>query len=281
MAPPHTRGWTRRAHRGDADDGGSPAHAGMDPGSLGGFVSGAGLPRTRGDGPKLATDHAVPVKAPPHTRGWTRRSRPSARYPWGSPAHAGMDPMMAFSMRSAVGLPRTRGDGPRFRRRHHPLRGAPPHTRGWTRLPHARRLSRRGSPAHAGMDPLRRTAPQPIAWLPRTRGDGPCSARIWPLRRRAPPHTRGWTRALRHPSSPGHGSPAHAGMDPAKSIKDAERVGLPRTRGDGPLFADLVKWVIEAPPHTRGWTLVLPREGAGRRGSPAHAGMDPHKGMCI
>ena len=75
----------------------------------------------------------------------------------GFPAHAGMD--LDRSWRSWVSswLPRTRGDGPLKTL----CRGchiqASPHTRGWTlRVPMPANLSG-GFPAHAGMDPARRT----------------------------------------------------------------------------------------------------------------------------
>ena len=50
---------------------------------------------------------------------------------------------------------------------------APPHTRGWTLLPHQRERDGEGSPAHAGMDPRVRGSPTTPPRLPRTRGDGP------------------------------------------------------------------------------------------------------------
>ena len=59
----------------------------------------------------------------------------------------------------------------------------------------------------------------------------------------APPHTRGWTPITALSETRTMGSPAHAGMDPAKANVSPSIVRLPRTRGDA--------------------------------GSPAHAGMDP------
>ena len=50
---------------------------------------------------------------------------------------------------------------------------------------------------------------------------------------------------------------------------------LPRTRGDGPDSESVRRPPSQASPHTRGWTLGCTARGAGRRGFPAHAGMDP------
>ncbi len=51
QAPPHTRGWTVAALSPMAPDGGSPAHAGMDPSTSATSRTATRLPRTRGDGP--------------------------------------------------------------------------------------------------------------------------------------------------------------------------------------------------------------------------------------
>ena len=90
----------------------------------------------------------------------------------------------------------------------------------------------------------------------------------------APPHTRGWTLGRLGARQDGLGSPAHAGMDPHGRRTGAATIGLPRTRGDGPVSVLEIEWDRQAPPHTRGWTRRRsdPLEA---RGSPAHAGMDP------
>jgi len=51
----------------------------------------------------------------------------------------------------------------------------------------------------------------------------------------APPRTRGWTHGLLPQHRPRLGSPAHAGMDLSSPRSAAERLRLPRARGDGPL----------------------------------------------
>ena len=151
---------------------------------------------------------------------------------------------------------------------------APPHTRGWTPLAVRSRLSARGSPAHAGMDPSARTTQPTQRRLPRTRGDGPDPAMTIVVSGMAPPHTRGWTPIfLVFPAIFG-GSPAHAGMDPLSMRCRVGNKGLPRTRGDGPALIPPICRIYWAPPHTRGWTRPAGIREVAYRGSPAHAGMD-------
>ena len=92
---------------------------------------------------------------------------------------------------------------------------ASPHTRGWTRKPGLRQETRRGFPAHAGMDldsfPSRGLRTR----LPRTRGDGPAEMIGVDRAMVASPHTRGWTLALDYACCVNTGFPAHAGMDPS------------------------------------------------------------------
>ena len=90
-----------------------------------------------------------------------------------------------------------------------------------------------------------------------------------------PPHTRGWTASSVPPTAVAIASPAHAGMDPAKTLAEQFIEGFPRTRGDGPSVSAGNAGLRSLPPHTRGWT---PGRSAGPRqpcASPAHAGMDP------
>src|ERR1700722_15892896 len=95
-APPRTRGWTLgRELPGSLVDG-SPAHAGMDPRLARGWYEPARLPRARGDGPAWACSRHGSRRAPPRTRGWTRRDEAAQHHGQGSPAHAGMDPADAW-----------------------------------------------------------------------------------------------------------------------------------------------------------------------------------------
>ena len=143
--------------------------------------------------------------------------------------------------------------------------------------------------------------------LPRTRGDGPKSASYPGKRDRAwaPPHTRGWTRALDPSirSCPDRAPPHTRGWTLLRSqVRRHTCVdGLPRTRGDGPGSLARKSWTratsgspahagmdpsgpssamrqraASAPPHTRGWTRVSTATPCApcHLGSPAHAGMD-------
>ena len=153
-APPLTRGWTRRRWHRPQRRGGSPAHAGMDHINGGSPSALSWLPRSRGDGPRLSANRASMLAAPPLTRGWTLSMGNPSRAKLGSPAHAGMDPPDALLDGDAVGLPRSRGDGPPPAPSAEPVNVAPPLTRGWTRRVGQHLAPLRGSPAHAGMDPL-------------------------------------------------------------------------------------------------------------------------------
>ena len=254
----------------------------MDPVSATSAVSTGRLPRTRGDGPHWTFRVEGAPAAPPHTRGWTLFPSPLRATIRGSPAHAGMDPPPRASSLEPRRLPRTRGDGPGRVAGLGLHRQAPPHTRGWTVQDRGVEHRRRGSPAHAGMDPCLTSQSSRVTGLPRTRGDGPRSSAIRSSSTTAPPHTRGWTFLQWGLDLDEVGSPAHAGMDPPIVKRPSAADGLPRTRGDGPVpygSRHRLRW---APPHTRGWTGSTHRDTARARGSPAHAGMDPERlvGRC-
>jgi hypothetical protein len=138
----------------------------------------------------------------------------------------------------------------------------------------AREPRNKGSPAHAGMDPLPFVSGCLMHWLPRTRGDGPQLYLAILALIPAPPHTRGWTPRMPEYSAARSGSPAHAGMDPSVPTGTVTSGGLPRTRGDGPYGTNCDNDETQAPPHTRGWTRhpIIPAHHG--PGSPAHAGMD-------
>ena len=192
-APPHTRGWTGNRRREARRRTGSPAHAGMDLALDVWCRVAVRLPRTRGDGPVHPHRARIPLPAPPHTRGWTALARGGDIEALGSPAHAGMDPRVHPRGRGRGGLPRTRGDGPMPRPRTCSGGEAPPHTRGWTPVVDLGPVHDCGSPAHAGMDPMRASRSRGGSRLPRTRGDGPGSSSTPWAACAAPPHTRGWT----------------------------------------------------------------------------------------
>ena len=173
---------------------GFPAHAGMDP------CTGPASPRTRG--------WTSGRRASPRTRGWTRRAA--------SPRTRGWTPVPAAWTGSAKaeqdrgfdgGLPRARGDGPRWR----------PKMLMGPRLPRARgdgpdRQDPTGLPRARGDGPEYEGA-RARSWLPRARGDGPIASRKTSRHLRASPRTRGWTLAADVAERFARGFPAHAGMD--------------------------------------------------------------------
>ena len=193
---------------------GFPAHAGMDPTRPSSSTSHPGLPRTRGDGPRLAGAADELNLASPHTRGWTPGRRGRTTGSNGFPAHAGMDPQSSRIPRTGRRLPRTRGDGPD---EGGDVRGdlrASPHTRGWTPRGGSARARPVGFPAHAGMDRYVHRGDVHRGRLPRTRGDGPVPIQHSLGDPLASPHTRGWTADREAAVRAAQGFPAHAGMDP-------------------------------------------------------------------
>ncbi len=172
-APPLTRGSTHsRLEHGRAFDG-SPAHAGIDPAPGSCRAGSARLPRSRGDRPLTQGLPDWSKPAPPLTRGSTPLLLDGGLADRGSPAHAGIDPTLPNRSRSPAGLPRSRGDRPGAGRASRPQHEAPPLTRGST--PSAPGVARtcRGSPAHAGIDPLEGPGARRCCGLPRSRGDRP------------------------------------------------------------------------------------------------------------
>src|SRR5439155_704067 len=57
----------------------------------------------------------------------------------------------------------------------------------------------------------------------------------------------------------------------------AKRMWLPRTRGDGPVLPLGTVARRTAPPHARGWSLIRQWQMEHHEGSPARAGMVPHR----
>ena len=172
-------------------------------------------------------------------------------------------------------LPRTRGDRPVIAMNEDLIHVAPPHTRGSTQGMLDRLSGRRGSPAHAGIDPLTSRTSIVPGRLPRTRGDRPAQTLELLTVALAPPHTRGSTRITLGTVLVVEGSPAHAGIDPLPGSWSATWERLPRTRGDRPAPCCPSVSSVMAPPHTRGSTQSLYQSTPLSSGSPAHAGIDP------
>jgi len=131
------------------------------------------------------------------------------------------------------------------------------------------------------MDPMSTTSWTRPERLSRTRGDGPEPLDAAAIASQAPPHPRGWTRSQSVTTSPLPGSPAPAGMDPPEDYPDRTRPWLPRTRGDGPADRVTAAQSGRAPPHPRGWTQLCHPAAGDLLGSPAPAGMDPHRHFAL
>ena len=274
QAPPHTRGSTRSEKTDQGKEVGSPAHAGIDLASTNPARASNWLPRTRGDRPHPRFRIRPDRQAPPHTRGSTRRLWLRRDPRQGSPAHAGIDPVLPIWTISPTRLPRTRGDRPGRKTGCRADTAAPPHTRGSTPIAIPMATPLHGSPAHAGIDPAAPATRRPSRRLPRTRGDRPVVFGTAAADTMAPPHTRGSTRRAHPWLMCAPGSPAHAGIDPDARRIDRPSQGLPRTRGDRPGTHWPSRSCSVAPPHTRGSTCRVRHGRRGHHGSPAHAGID-------
>ena len=277
-APPRMRGSTPVRGGRCRGHAGSPAHAGIDPKRGASRSGGSGLPRACGDRPPRAAACFIRQRAPPRMRGSTHAEQRAERNAVGSPAHAGIDPMRASGSSQGIGLPRACGDRPATGLVSYILYGAPPRMRGSTRP--ARRLppAVAGSPAHAGIDLARwRCAPCPRG-LPRACGDRPPSDYVVGVGVWAPPRMRGSTLFHRDLVDDARGSPAHAGIDPATASRSRRGTGLPRACGDRPGVWLTVDVDTGAPPRMRGSTPGGRPTRHARRGSPAHAGIDPRAG---
>ena len=174
------------------------------------------LPRARGDRPCLGYICTLWQKAPPRTRGSPRGPRTVRASDRGSPAHAGIAPRQDRTRMSDQGLPRARGDRPTPRQPAQSSIPAPPRTRGSPPAGRRARPALRGSPAHAGIARRRCSSARCSTRLPRARGDRPSSRCRSVTRCPAPPRTRGSPRAHRRAQGRAGGSPAHAGIAPAR-----------------------------------------------------------------
>jgi len=192
-APPLTRGSTPRQFPPVSERLGSPAHAGIDPPPTYRTSNPTWLPRSRGDRPVSRNRERLNEWAPPLTRGSTPDQPSPARNPAGSPAHAGIDPVVLVNVETLDWLPRSRGDRPLYDHPHPPPLTAPPLTRGSTRRQRIGLLCQPGSPAHAGIDPSRFSCMYLFKRLPRSRGDRPLIAEMGRHGLVAPPLTRGST----------------------------------------------------------------------------------------
>ncbi len=234
-----------------------------------------GLPRVGGDRPCAARATTSPPKAPPRGRGSTRAQRGRAGGAAGSPAWAGIDPATGSSSGSRCWLPRVGGDRPVDLFDSFKLKLAPPRGRGSTQHRDQRRRPRGGSPAWAGIDPRTSAPPTSTRRLPRVGGDRPRAESTTRATRPAPPRGRGSTLGERRRGRHHRGSPAWAGIDPARRPSTWAATRLPRVGGDRPWAARDPRGEGGAPPRGRGSTHGTVRGRVDGGGSPAWAGIDP------
>ncbi len=238
-------------------------------------MASGGLPRARGDRPRIGPWAMMSIGAPPRPRGSTRFWPGQADAQRGSPAPAGIDLSRTPISRAPIWLPRARGDRPFHRIGRPDEPPAPPRPRGSTPPPMLLSRPSLGSPAPAGIDP-RAGWPRPRRpRLPRARGDRPDPDFGRTDGGTAPPRPRGST-----PCEDGHviylrGSPAPAGIDPIPGAASNLTPWLPRARGDRPAIGADAPREASAPPRPRGSTPPATAAHHALLGSPAPAGIDP------
>ena len=93
----------------------------------------------------------------------------------------------------------------------------------------------------------------------------------------APPHPRGYPPARSGQPAIRSGSPAPAGIPPKIAWSIVSDYRLPRTRGDTPLERECDRLEGLAPPHPRGYPQIPPPRRWLAGGSPAPAGIPPHR----
>ncbi len=274
-APPRGRGSTPRDDPTASRGGGSPAWAGIDPKRSTAVSARVGLPRVGGDRPVTRVAHVAADLAPPRGRGSTRDALQALIEDVGSPAWAGIDPDALVKAMTRVRLPRVGGDRPPVTHVATLEASAPPRGRGSTRRERYGVRGALGSPAWAGIDPLRRCSSDGSARLPRVGGDRPCSVITADSSKGAPPRGRGSTRIAARLDAMLRGSPAWAGIDPVSVTRGVATARLPRVGGDRPASVTAHVATQAAPPRGRGSTRDAAYEALRVYGSPAWAGIDP------
>ena len=175
------------------------------------------VPRTRGDGPLNRPQVNLIFQVFPAHAGMDRRHWGGRPGTWRcSPHTRGWTGERCCAEARRLGVPRTRGDGPKWLGMpDRPAEVFPAHA-GMDR-PLAPDPQHPGSvfPAHAGMDRSRVGRGQRgLASVPRTRGDGPVGDYWRQQQAECSPHTRGWTEC--------------------GTLERWIEESVPRTRGDGP-----------------------------------------------
>ena len=154
-----------------------------------------------------------------------------------------------------VRLPRMRGDRPlRYTQNGTPV-AFTPHARGSTFDPTVVKSLIVVYPACAGIVLDRLVSAVTSAGLPRMRGDRPHLIRKTKIAIWFTPHARGSTGLIHMLESLAKVYPACAGIDRLLHLHREGEKGLPRMRGDRPLFWFHCHCNITFTPHARGSTL--------------------------
>ena len=273
--PPRTRGSSHLLSRLKTRRAGSPAHAGIVPSTADRRDRCLWFPRARGDRPRRHQAGSCAGAVPPRTRGSSRHKRRPHQRGVGSPAHAGIVPSLGLEEYRWTRFPRARGDRPSSWKWSRTLLKVPPRTRGSSPAVKGVVVGVQGSPAHAGIVPRRVPSGPEGGRFPRARGDRPTPAATRRDRPRVPPRTRGSSLGRPVTRDLGTGSPAHAGIVPARTTRGSRRWRFPRARGDRPSTSKVGALPGAVPPRTRGSSPhPAPRRWRGH-GSPAHAGIVP------
>ena len=112
-----------------------------------------------------------------------------------------------------------------------------------------------------------------FGWLPRAGGGPPFGFAFVAPTSKAPPRRRGSTHTDLAEVGHRRGSPAQAGVHPAKGSIGRGRPWLPRAGGGPPAHRERVVAVVGAPPRRRGSTHHERRHRPQQDGSPAQAGV--------
>ena len=173
----------------------------------------SGLPRMRGDRSPEGGETAFYAEFTPHARGSTASGWRGCVVRRVYPACAGIDLCLSRLYAPACGLPRMRGDRPRFQLYKRRPVWFTPHARGST-SPNTRVLPLPiVYPACAGIDRKSQTGFQFEMGLPRMRGDRPQKSALSGQRSRFTPHARGSTPFLLRRCRRHLVYPACAGID--------------------------------------------------------------------
>ena len=213
-----------------------------------------GVPRPRGDQPKMI----------PH-----KTCAPDA-----FPAHAGINRRHRMTHDQEAGVPRPRGDQPLSTLHATPTIWRSPPTRGSTgplpQMPH----KRQAFPAHAGINRCTRHSRVIDHRVPRPRGDQPAKlARAVCALERSPP-TRGSTEGCDVDAGDKFAFPAHAGINRPPHAPPDRRTRVPRPRGDQPAVILGREQSYPRSPPTRGSTDGSALGQAHGGAFPAHAGIN-------